>query len=69
MRYWLPQIILLTGVLAFLHRLPQLGSMGAALLAAILAAATVWVLCIAADALVATGESETLSPLAPDTDA
>jgi hypothetical protein len=55
MRHWLSQIVLLAGILAFLNRLPELGSTGAALLAASLAVATVWAICAVVDDLRASG--------------
>ncbi len=51
MRYWLPQIILLAGILMFLDRLPELSSNGHALLATTLAAATIWTACSIVDVI------------------
>lgn len=70
MRYWLPQLALLAGILLFLGRLSTLGSPAEALLAATLAVGTVGTACALFERLRTeffTGSRR--APLAPETDA
>lgn len=51
MRHWLTQIVLLGACMLFLAKLPALGSLTAALVASVLAVATVGVTCLVVDRL------------------
>jgi hypothetical protein len=70
MRFWLPQLALIAGILLFLGRLPALGSPAEALLAATLAVGTVAAVCALYERLrTESFPGPRRAPLAPEADA